>query len=293
MTLFFWFLLITIGLASHFSQAQDDNRASNPFSAKREPHLSYEEYLNNFILENSSHDDQNETPASSAKNYLNEVLHDVTEWESYAVLKREFEKIRDIRFLTDPRKRHRRRRSSWLYPDDGCFARAQLANLNLLNDNIKVPSKVFVFGNLKVRTPNSPQGFVSWWYHVAPIVKVNSELFVLDPAIEPRFPVTLSDWLGRQHENPTELRIAFCKSGTYHPDSPCKNEIKKNEKVAERDQMHYLVSEYSRLLELFRDPELELGDFPPWRLETLPKFLKFDYLFSPFLVEGPKTTNGL
>ncbi len=160
------------------------------------------------------------------------------------------------------------RRSSWLYPDDGCFARASLAILNLSKWNVAVPKKVFVFGDLRVETKNSPSGFVTWWYHVAPLVEVNGEKFVLDPAIEPSRPLPLGDWLARQSANPDALEVAVCGSGSYTPYDECFKETDGEETSALSEQGYYLDAEWERLQRLGRNPVEELGDLPPWLKPT-------------------------
>lgn len=229
-------------------------------SAYRDPNVSYEAYiadprLAGFLAQ------EKQTALEKAQPIDQAVLPEATRWESKEVLLERFQWIRDYRFLSD--KSGLLRRSSWLFPDDGCFARAQLANRNLRNAGVPVPSKVFAFGNLKVNTRNAPQGYVSWWYHVAPIVEVEGEKYVLDPAIEPTRPLPLNEWLSRQNQSSKTLQISICSSGTYTPYHACENkEIA--EKDAERDQNGYLDLEWERLEKLGRNPREELGEHPPW-----------------------------
>ena len=63
------------------------------------------------------------------------------------------------------------------YPEDGCYARAQEMSL-ILDKKGVTTGKVFIEGDLRVDTTNSPKGYVEWWYHVAPIVfvKKNNKL---------------------------------------------------------------------------------------------------------------------
>src|SRR5205823_1645100 len=136
-----------------------------------------------------------QTPSEVSKPYQADQLRAVTEWESVDAMNRHFQEFRDKRFLISDLQPGFMRRSSWLYPDDGCFARAGLAILNLFQEKVTPPEKIFVFGNLSVKTANSPDGSVSWWYHVAPIVQIGAEKYVLDPALNPRAPLKLEDWL--------------------------------------------------------------------------------------------------
>jgi hypothetical protein len=73
------------------------------------------------------------------------------------------------------------------YPEDGCYARAhEMARILELNG--VTSRKVFIFGNLSVKTNWAPSGATNWWYHVAPTVKVRlanktEEDWVIDPSI--------------------------------------------------------------------------------------------------------------
>jgi hypothetical protein len=65
---------------------------------------------------------------------------------------------------------------------------------------LPAPFKLFSFGSLTAQTENSPRGSVSWWYHVAPVVRgLNSAgdeiTLVLDPALEPRRPMPMQEWI--------------------------------------------------------------------------------------------------
>lgn len=194
-------------------------------------------------------------------------LPPATAWPSRDVMAANFARFRDTRWMTLPSRPDFPRRSSWLYPDDGCFARAALAIFNLARWGISLPNKVFVFGDLAVRTPNSPDGLVTWWYHVAPLVEVDGLKYVLDPAIEPRHPLKLEDWLATMSATPDDLEVAVCGSGTYSPSDACSDQSDGREVQAARDQREYLNLEWRRVSELGRDPVTELGDNPPWSHE--------------------------
>jgi hypothetical protein len=206
------------------------------------------------------------TPVDEAKSYGQNkaTLPAATAWADEKLMKTAFESFRDYRFLERDSKPGFLRRVSWLYPDDGCFARASLAIVNLNQWKYAVPKKIFVFGNLEVKTVNSPWGSVSWWYHVAPLVEVNGEKYVLDPAIEPKNPLRLEDWLARMSPTPDSLEVAVCGSGSYTPYDACYKDTDGVESMALSDEGYFLDAEWARLVELGRDPEKELGDLPPW-----------------------------
>jgi hypothetical protein len=88
------------------------------------------------------------------------------------------------------------------YADDGCWGRAH-EMCRLIIANGESPRKVWIYGNLTVSTRNSPTCSVSWSWHVAPTVLVNtgssSQIEVIDPALFPG-PVPQATWVGVQHD---------------------------------------------------------------------------------------------
>jgi hypothetical protein len=234
-------------------------------SAKRDPNISYKAYMvRAYMLAQQEHlETLAKAAVDSGMSADNAAKMPVAAWSTADELKEHFEFVRDLRFLESPQQPGFKRRSSWLFPDDGCFARAALAVKNLASRNDLPPNKIFVFGNLNVKTNNSPDGSVSWWYHVAPIIEVQGEKYVLDPALEPKHPLRMMDWL-KLMGDPKQMQVAICGSGTYTPNDSCDKTTDGLEKSAGDDQIYYLDAEWDRLLELNRDPHKELGDLPPW-----------------------------
>lgn len=233
-------------------------------SAYREPGASYLGYKSRAVIFGGHGDNTGDSAVAVAETGALGALPKATEWESVAVMTERFSRLRDHRFMSTVNKPGFLRRSSWLYPDDGCFARAALAVRNLVQWNFTAPNKVFAFGNLRVKTANAPGGEVTWWYHVAPLVEVNGEKYVLDPAIEPGGPLKLGEWLARMSERPEDIEVSVCGSGAYTPNDSCAKTTDGVESYAETDQVWFLEQEWQRLLDLQRDPEQELGDNPPW-----------------------------
>lgn len=234
-------------------------------SAYREPGISYRAYKAfAHVLSESQVSSVDRTPVDTAKAYGSANLPAATAWPSQEEMLERFKRFRDLRFLDDRSHPDFLRRSTWLYPDDGCFARAALAILNLDKWNYEIPNKVFVFGDLAVKTKNSPDGEVTWWYHVAPLVEVDGQKYVLDPAVEPEAPLLLKDWLARMSPDPATLEVAVCGSGSYTPYDACAKETDHVEDLAGQEQSQFLGAEWQRLKKLGRSPESELGDFPPW-----------------------------
>ncbi|HMF90724.1 MAG TPA: protein-glutamine glutaminase family protein [Candidatus Angelobacter sp.] len=90
----------------------------------------------------------------------------------------------------------------FLYPDDGCWARAHEMCRLMIAAGAK-PRKVWIDGKLRVNTKNNPNCFVKWGWHVAPIICVRrrrfgqSENMVIDPSLFTT-PVTEATWKGVQ-----------------------------------------------------------------------------------------------
>lgn len=177
-----------------------------------------------------------------------------------------FALVRDARFLRGIPPTTLVRRPSFLYPDDGCFARARAMDYLLEGSGYPRPMSVFSFGNLQVATSNSAAGAVSWWFHVAPVVAVNGVAYVLDPSLETRGPVTVQEWVAIQSAGRLDTTgVSICSGWAFSPDGDCDApaEIEGGTRVAS-EEYWYLVNEWNRQLELGRDPWSVLGDLPPW-----------------------------
>lgn len=114
----------------------------------------------------------------------------------------------------------------FLYHEDGCFARAHQMAQALDDEGITV-AKVFVHGNLRIRSPYSASrnaysgelvdpGYIFWRYHVAVALWVDSgddkTLMVLDPSICGE-PVSVEAWTARQTEVPgSSAGAPYCTS---------------------------------------------------------------------------------
>lgn len=232
-------------------------------NAYRRPDLSHEHYerLYSKDIKNVSFSLQT-TPLRGAKLYVKEELPNVKSW-SAETLQERFEKMRDARFLIRKGEESFPRRIPWLYPADGCWGRAAMAIKSLFDSYVPLPDKVFVFGNLSVKTPYSHSGYVSWWYHTAPIVQVNGERFVLDPSIEVSKPLELEEWMGRMGDA-SKMKIKICGSGTYSPSDSCEKETDGLEERGEQALTYYLDLEKKLLQNIGRNIDVELGDNPPW-----------------------------
>lgn len=243
-------LFLSILLLPIFSFAQ--------LSAVREPNQDYKE-----ILESHETNTQSSSPVSMKGPYSDLNHEAVVEWESLEEMQARFMEIRDERFII-ANDENFLRRISWLYPDDGCFARAAVFTEKAEEKAITAPDRIFVFGNLEVATANHPSGRVSWWYHTAPIVRVGGDVYVLDAAINPYEPMLVEDWILKQVPDITKAEVAYCKPYTYSPYSNCDSPQNSDDDQGIRDQKLYLSYEWSRQEQLGREPNDVLGLYPPW-----------------------------
>lgn len=179
-----------------------------------------------------------------------------------------FALVRDTRFMGGVPPAQLPRRPSFLYPDDGCFARARAMDYLLESAGYPRPLSVFSFGDLAVATDNHANGEVHWWFHVAPIVGVNGVAFVLDPSLDPRQPRTVADWVAMQSGGRLDRTgVSICSGYVFSPDGNCDAapDWENGGRIAS-EEYWYLTYEWNRQLELGRDPWTVLGDFPPWAL---------------------------
>ncbi|MVT52601.1 hypothetical protein GPL17_19145 [Bradyrhizobium yuanmingense] len=90
---------------------------------------------------------------------------------------------------------------TFLYPDDGCYARAhEMCRLI----GTAQSGKVWNYGKLTAKTLNHPNCKVEWKYHVATTVPVKiggtTASYVLDPSLFSK-PVTIATWTGVQGDS--------------------------------------------------------------------------------------------
>lgn len=231
-------------------------------SPQRSPGLDYTDYLASIADLNPQ--------ISSERSSL--PLSEVTQWNSMEELQSFFEKSRDERFLA-PESAFQRR-ISWLYPDDGCYARAALVTKKAQEALLPLPHRVFLYGNLSVRTENAPYHLVRWWYHTAPIVQVDGNHYVLDAAINPYKPMLLADWVAAQISPHASHDLRICNPYTYDPRSSCIYADQDPANKAQVDIQEFLKAEWRRQIELQREPEKVLGEEPPWLFNPPPPLLK-------------------
>ncbi|MEK2689364.1 protein-glutamine glutaminase family protein [Bdellovibrio sp. GT3] len=217
--------------------------------------------IGTFALADQDFFSSSNSPESLSKPLSQLDISKIPDVGSYEDLLANFKFIRDSYFMKDGQTP---RRLTWLYPDDGCYARAELAAEKLIEIKKSTPKKVFAFGSLLAQTKNSPYGHVEWWYHVAVVYRVQGTAYVLDPALNPQQPMTLKQWDVAIGGRNTNINYSICSKDTFDPDDICTNPNPVNEDFAAKEQSYFFPDEWNRLLELGRNPEQELGNRPPW-----------------------------
>ncbi len=184
-------------------------------------------------------------------------------------LKKYFEYARGTRHLKDPNPLYETflRRIPWLFPDDGCFLRASLVSKLLQKDFQQATGRAFVFGDLWVDSPQSPQR-IHWWYHTAATLKLNNTTYVIDVAIDAKKILTLQDWVNKQNVKFETAEVSLCDSDTYFPNQLCKNSGPDDDMSPDHTKQ-YLNAERTRqqTLHSTENPAVVdniLGESPPW-----------------------------
>ncbi len=231
--------------------------AQSPISAVRLPNQSWQAALSqkvNLSEENVLTSNKNQAFTESADN-----MGGVPEWtHGLAELNAFSEAAHKVRRYNNPNNQNYQRRAPWLYPLDGCFAKAAHISAFAKAQGRVAPGKVFAFGNLSILTKLSKTGNVHWSYHVVSAYHIASEIYVLDPVVSEmdHVPHTgvmkLADWLAKIAKKPNEIRISLCDANAYDPSSKC---------IGDRDFGAYLGHVTYYLKEEFAN--LKLLGLPP------------------------------
>lgn len=128
-----------------------------------------------------------------------------------------------VRPYNNPNPGNFNRRAPWLFPADGCYAKAAHISSEAAKRGFRKPGKVYAFGNLSFRTPYAINGRVAYWsYHVAAAYQIQGQVFVLDPTIHSQMVLTLDEWVRQIARKPESIRLRFCDANSYSPSSPCR-----------------------------------------------------------------------
>jgi hypothetical protein len=257
-------------------------------SARRGRSESFEAAASRYIRKHANSATDNSTALRMAELYRPDLdISTLPEWSgSWNELIIEFERMRDERIYFDNKRPSFLRRSTWLYAEDGCYARAAHAVRSFSLRSFEPPGRIFAFGRLHFATPYQPGGFADWWYHVAAAYRINNEAFVLDPSVEPRVPIPIELWLRSFIKKPTRAKVSICDSKAFAPRYVCRGGVPYSEQQAIESQRRLLPLEWRRLKRMGFDPELLLGEDPPWKTAAvLPrqplKFLTCEEIYAP------------
>lgn len=272
-TIFIWFavLLIPLEFTAPARASDPSDTGSEAVSAIRGEDEPWEDALSREIsrLNESTQADlaPKQTPVKMAKPYSSGIdISALPEWtESMDALQAAFETARDQRIYTEKRRPNFKRRSTWLYPDDGCYARAAHVANALEKLNQTPPGKIFAFGHLKLKTPFHRNGHVHWWYHAVAAYRIGRSVLVLDPSVNPSGPLELYRWLDQISNKPAATGVSACDRHAYNPlTSLCIGGSASQDGAAIRHQTRFLSLEWNRLVSLRMNPKKLLGAHPPW-----------------------------
>ncbi len=172
-----------------------------------------------------------------------------------------FTYLRDTRFVHNPESPKSQRRLSWMYPDDGCFVRAEIMSTMVEKQNWLSMKKIFIFGDLAARTRNTREGVVRWWFHVAPVLRTGNEVWVLDPSLNYERPLKVLEWKKAMEVESTSQEtknFALCEPHTFDPDDSCFKPQGFNFNGITGMQKDLQNLEWQRVIQLGRDPYKEL-----------------------------------
>lgn len=204
----------------------------------------------------------------------------VPTWSEADILA-QFAATRDRRYMTKSPSSTFQRRIAWLFPEDGCYARAEQVNAQIAQTGRVKPHKLFAIGDwarsegLRFETNNSFEGYVEWGWHVVPVVKNPAgEPIVFDAAMSPCRPLPWKEWLelmvsdiSRFDNLAAGWGVALGDANAYNIFSLVTGEpshADESRRWFEEGQINPLVVEWDNQWGLGRDPNVVLGASPPW-----------------------------
>ncbi len=253
-------------------------------SAARDPAIPYEEYEEAYVTTCETPFFAEEGPkllaadgatVRESRQLMDDVSFDgVPQWTDEEIMA-QFTATRDLRYMHYVDEPDFARRISWLYPDDGCFARAEQVVGLASDDGLPKPYKLWTFGPLRVHTENHPSGLVTWGWHVVPLVlNSDGEPVVLDAAISPCRPLHWQEWLATMadelslfNDPSSSYRVSISDHSAYFPGDQAFDDPggpTHREQSLQHEEFTYLAYELFRQEDLGRDPAEVLGPNPPW-----------------------------
>jgi hypothetical protein len=99
----------------------------------------------------------------------------------------------------------------FLYPEDGCWARADRVCDLLSQRHSLRAAKVWIHGDLSVPTSNSPFCEVIWDWHVAPALRIGTgqpaRLAIIDPGVSAEGPLSRRAWKSMMGDKAARISI--------------------------------------------------------------------------------------
>jgi hypothetical protein len=279
---FYFALALAIDPAAASSHMQDPDEPAQ--SAVREPDENWDDALwRNAPGEPADVAVRDARSAESvARPYRTDFdVSRLPEWTGTAEeLLRVFREVMDERLYVQTGRPQFKRRSTWLYPYDGCYARAAHMAIGFGQRGLPRPGKVFAFGNLKFSTSFGPKGTFYWSYHVAPAFLFAGKAYILDPAANPNEPIRLERWVAMMSAQPTRIRLSICETEAYIPRNRCFGGSRTQERSTANHHQRFLQPEWSRVANAGHDPWRWLGENPPWKIQPV-LFFPFGTSISP------------
>ena len=150
----------------------------------------------------------------------------------------------------------------FLYPDNGCHARAQEMCSRIQASGIleadQQPAKVWNYSRdrahpLVVKTSNVPMCELRWRFHVAVALEVQAtgeqgtQMLVLDPALFPGGPVPVATWQDEQHA--PDSCLVYTSPDPYLPPAPFGVETDPGNKKTDQELTRYRLLLEQRVAE--------------------------------------------
>lgn len=158
------------------------------------------------------------------------------------------------------------RRAPWLFPTDGCYAKAAHVSAVAQRLGLPAPGKVFVFGDLRFSSDFVNGGVVYWSYHVVAAYHIANEIYVIDPVVSRSSQLTngaampVAEWMKQISPQPQALEVSLCDSASYTPISACLNGNGNGAYLGHIPDL--LHDEYRNLLYVGFEPDQILGPGP-------------------------------
>jgi Glutaminase len=147
----------------------------------------------------------------------------------------------------------------FLFAKKGCWTRAHRM-CELLADCGVDAAKLWLFGKLRVETPNVSACRVTWPWHAAAFVRVNTgtgeEIRVIDPTIFPDRSASCEEWIGAQNDPAAVLR--YSAKSVYKLTNRCRG------RAESPDLWNTGIRETIVELALYREMLLEMDPPPPF-----------------------------